>query len=107
MPNYIDMSGQRIGRVTVVRHAGTTHYRATLWECKCDCGKTFFETRANLTSGNVKSCGCLRRERALTQNKKHGMRHTRQYRIWLNMKNRCNNPKDQVYYNYGGRGIYA
>ena len=107
MPNYIDMSGQRIGRVTVVRHAGTTHYRATLWECKCDCGKTFFETRANLTSGNVKSCGCLRRERALTQNKKHGMRHTRQYRIWLNMKNRCNNPKDQVYYNYGGRGIHV
>ena len=105
MPSFIDMSGQRIDRVTVVRRVGTTHYRAPIWECKCDCGKIFYETRGNLLSGKVTSCGCKRRERALLQNRKHGMRHSRQYRIWLNMKNRCNNAKGQDYDNYGGRGI--
>lgn len=26
--------------------------------CKCDCGKTIYVRRCNLTSGNTKSCGC-------------------------------------------------
>lgn len=36
---------------------------------------------------------------------KHGLRYTRLYRIWLNMKNRCNNPKTWAYEFYGERGI--
>ena len=36
---------------------------------------------------------------------KHGLRYTRLYRIWLNMKNRCNNPKTWAYSFYGGLGI--
>ena len=27
------------------------------------------------------------------------------YRSWCNMRNRINNPKDKMYYLYGGRGI--
>lgn len=38
-------------------------------------------------------------------NYKHGQRKTRLYRIWANMKNRCNNPKSTFYDRYGGRGI--
>lgn len=29
----------------------------------------------------------------------------RLYRIWVSMKNRCQNPRNYVYYNYGGRGV--
>ena len=106
MPNFIDMTGQRIHNVTVVRRAGKTKYGTTLWECICDCGKTFYETRCNLMGGNVKSCGCLRNKRTATLNLKHGESHkTRTYRIWLNMKNRCSNQRGQDYDNYGGRGI--
>lgn len=36
---------------------------------------------------------------------RHGLRYTRVYRIWLNMKNRCNNTKTWAYRFYGGRGI--
>lgn len=36
---------------------------------------------------------------------KHGLRHTRQYRIWLMMKNRCFNKRCDRYNDYGGRGI--
>lgn len=35
----------------------------------------------------------------------HGLRHSRIYIIWRNMKRRCNNPKDKRYSRYGGRGI--
>ena len=36
---------------------------------------------------------------------KHGLKHTRQYRIWLQMKNRCFNKNTSRYKDYGGRGI--
>lgn len=35
----------------------------------------------------------------------HGGRYTRLYNIWLNMKQRCSNPKASHYEYYGGRGI--
>jgi hypothetical protein len=35
----------------------------------------------------------------------HGKRHTRVYRCWAGMKQRCTNPNDKGYYRYGGRGI--
>ena len=36
---------------------------------------------------------------------KHGEGKTRLYRIWASMKQRCNNPHDHAYQEYGGRGI--
>lgn len=36
---------------------------------------------------------------------KHGKKHTRLYRIWLQMKNRCYNTRTKRYPDYGGRGI--
>ena len=38
-------------------------------------------------------------------NYKHGGKGTRLYRIWLNMKNRCYNPRTPRFHDYGGRGI--
>lgn len=35
----------------------------------------------------------------------HGMSRTRLYKIWTDMKTRCNNPNTPYYYNYGARGI--
>lgn len=39
------------------------------------------------------------------RNHRHGMRYTKQYRTWRNIKNRCLNPNHPQYYMYGGRGI--
>lgn len=36
---------------------------------------------------------------------KHGMFGTRPYGIWVGMKSRCYNKKNEKYKNYGGRGI--
>jgi len=37
--------------------------------------------------------------------KKHGKSNTTIYKCWADIKQRCNNPKDCRYYDYGGRGI--
>ena len=36
---------------------------------------------------------------------KHGMSKTRLYSIWRHMKDRCNNPNNNWYHLYGGKGI--
>lgn len=38
-------------------------------------------------------------------NVKHGMKRTRFYQVWADMKRRCTNPRATGYANYGGRGI--
>ena len=40
-----------------------------------------------------------------TKNTKHGMANTSIYSIWHSMKQRCLNPNNTNYKNYGGRGI--
>lgn len=62
----IDLTGQRFGKLTVVKFLGMvrdsqnrTHSK---YLCKCDCGN-FTEVRAgNLRNGGVKSCGCIRKD---------------------------------------------
>jgi hypothetical protein len=67
--------------------------------CRCDCGKL---TTVSFTNwGTTRSCGCLR----VSPTYSHGMAHTREYRIWLGILARCNNPTKHDYPHYGGRGI--
>jgi hypothetical protein len=65
--NFLDMTGWRFGRLTVLRVAPVSKngaQRCRTWWVKCDCGSP--ERRVNgttLRQGNTKSCGCLVRER--------------------------------------------
>ena len=109
MAKRIDMTGQKYGRVTVVSYAGISEDRRALWKCVCECGTTFITRGKDLRSGKVTSCGCARREhcseRMTEANTKHGLRHTRLYVVWRDMKSRINNTKNKSYPHYGGRGI--
>ena len=55
----IDLVGQQFGRLTVLRRS---EERASLWECRCDCGNTSVQTTYRLINGMAKSYGCLHRE---------------------------------------------
>lgn len=104
-----DITGQRFGRLTVIRPTGEkTDSGGYVWECKCDCGAICKAGYKYLIRGKTKSCGCLRREHLRKVQKtqlKHGGRHTRLYNIWCCMKQRCTNPHSPDYTRYGGRGI--
>lgn len=43
--------------------------------------------------------------RELKPNEMHGGHHLPEYKVWVAMKQRCENPKNLGYANYGGRGI--
>lgn len=100
MPKFKDLTGEKFGNLTVLRRLNYCQTGHTyLWECKCDCGKITIVRGGNLRTGHTISCGC---KKGLI---KHNKWDTRLYRIYTNMKQRCNNPKNVWYKNYGARGI--
>lgn len=102
MSKIIDLTGQKFGRLTLLRFVEKRKSRA-FWLCKCDCGNEKIVGVPNLKNGGIKSCGCLRKEKP--NGLKHGMRGTRFYNTWRGTKQRCDNKKGTGYNNYGGRGI--
>lgn len=110
-PNFIDLTGQRFGRLTVIELTGRHDWRLR-WRCACDCGTIKIVGGDPLRTGRTKSCGCLGREHAanfgsITRplNTRHGMDGTKEYRAWHSMIQRCYNPRCIGYARYGGRGI--
>ncbi len=109
MGKEFDITGQKFGRLTAIRlerieprkGGGTTHY----WVCRCECGIEKIIRKAQLLNGKTNSCGCLQKEKAREVNKTHGLRKTKLYKKWLDIKKRCYNKNSQYYYCYGARGI--
>ena len=60
---FIDITGQRFGRLIAVKPVGRNTGGNIKWECKCDCGNTKIILATSLKSGYTKSCGCLKRDR--------------------------------------------
>ncbi len=115
MPAFIDLTGEKYGRLVVKEYVGIISGR-THWFCMCDCGNEIVTSSNSLRRGRTKSCGCLRKECAASHAKmagaargmqmlKHGQCGTRLYNVWKSMHQRCFNPKDKFYKDYGGRGI--
>lgn len=98
MPKFIDLTGKRFSRWTVVAPAESTTGKTT-WRCRCDCGVERDVIGRNLTNGRSSSCGCYKVEKEAKRpprtliNTYHGA------------KQRCQNPNDRAYASYGGRGI--
>jgi hypothetical protein len=99
----IDRVGLKYGRLLVVSRAGNKSEKDTnaRWNCRCECGNTSVTYGQDLQREKVKSCGCLNAERIL----KHGMSYTNVHAVWRVMRDRCANPNNPAYKNYGGRGI--
>ncbi len=54
--------GKKFGRLTVTGYSYKDQRGNRIWSCHCDCGNITQVAAANLHAGNVKSCGCLRRD---------------------------------------------
>jgi hypothetical protein len=104
MPKSIDYTGETFGRLTVEafvgnRRVGTQSKR--FWRCRCQCGTVIERPTSAFTTGNTSSCGCLLHD-SIT---KHGGYLSAVYKVWHAMIERCRNPGDPSYSDYGGRGI--
>jgi len=56
------MIEKRFGRLTVVRELEERQDRRIVCECECNCGNYVNVKKIYLTTGQTRSCGCLKRE---------------------------------------------
>lgn len=98
----IDLTGQRLGRLVALEPTEKRNGKGSVvWRCLCDCGNECFINSPDLRKGHTRSCGCLVKDVNII----HGMSKTLIYKIWKSMNQRCDNPNNTGYKDYGGRGI--
>lgn len=100
----VAIPGQRFGRLVV-----QSRLHGDACQCVCDCGNEKVTLFSNMKRGLTKSCGCLNREVTAARNsidkRTHGQSTTPEYKTWQIMWQRCANPNDKDFRNYGARGI--
>lgn len=105
MGKFVDLTGQKFGRWTVIEKAQTSSTGHIKWHCKCECGAEREVASYSLLEHKSISCGCFRIEQTKKTNTKHGDSYSRLHKIWSGIKKRCYNKQSPCYKNYGGRGI--
>lgn len=100
-----NLIGNKYGFLLVVSSAGSrrvgkqTH---AWWLARCDCGVELEVRASRLKEGSTRSCGHLSRTGGKV---KHGMSRSKVYRVWQQIHQRCSNPNNRSFKNYGARGI--
>ncbi len=62
--SYKSETGNRYGRLLVLKDAGRDKHGRALWLCRCDCGKEKIAPGFKLRGVQVRSCGCYRSEKS-------------------------------------------
>lgn len=108
--------GDKFNRLTIidqpkiVEHYGIGANKAHF---QCECGTIKYLKVTSVVNGTLKSCGCLKAEKArermikanLYREDLHGQTQTRLYRIWAGLKSRTTNKKSKRSKDYIDRGI--
>lgn len=107
--NRLNLSGQAFGCLVVLNEVDPRRHpnqRLTrYWSCRCACGNVIEVSQDNLRHGHTASCGCNKKAAISLANRTHGQRKSRTYKSWLCMKQRCSNPNNAAFKDYGARGI--
>jgi len=96
--NFIDITGEKYGKLEVISYAGKTKSGNAKWLCVCECNNQKIIEATKLKNGHTKSCGCSKTVR-------NGLSRSRIYRVWKCMIARCDNYENDNYYWYGFKGI--
>lgn len=100
-----DLTGAVFRMLTVVSKTDERHRDGQIiWECICECGNRCYMPGTYLKNNKARSCGCIHGNFIHGENKS-SEKVTNEYKIWIGIKNRCNNSNEPGYKNYGGRGI--
>lgn len=93
-----DHTGRTFGKWTALSRGSNRGVRTT-WLCRCDCGTEREVMTNHLVRGTSKSCGCTPHTVAEPRSE-HPL-----YGTWCNIVQRCTNPNNPQYRDYGARGI--
>lgn len=110
MASRRDITGQAFGRLTAI-HPAPPLNGASRWLFKCECGTEKVVRTYSVTSGVIRSCGCLHNERCKTglNRRRHGDagkgRVTRLHNLWRGIIKRCADNFPDPNRVYRARGI--
>lgn len=103
MGKKVEMIGRTFGRWTVLAESKERTKSGTIrYKCICQCGTVREVSGCLLRNGDSTSCGCYNHEIITKQD---AVYKERLYSVWMSMKDRCRNPNNKAYRNYGARGI--
>lgn len=100
MKKHLDLTNEVFGNLTVLHEVENAKYKS--WFCQCSCGNTKQIVQQRLRDGSTQSCGCIKPNK----DKFRAIKSLSSlYKVWSSLKQRCNNPNNQAYSLYGGKGI--
>ena len=106
------MKGVKFSRWTINSDDSIVDGKHRFQECICDCGTIRIVRTDGLKNGRSKSCGCLKNELTKTRNSERiyaisddPMYKQPEYHVWQAAYQRCFNPNNNYYKDYGARGI--
>lgn len=99
---YDECIGTTVNHLKFIKEIERSKRNRRQFIVRCECGKEFKCEGVMVFNRSIRSCGCFKRSGL---NKTHGLTNTPEYQIWASMIQRCVNPNDESYVNYGGRGI--
>lgn len=106
--------GDRFGTRVVIEELPERRYTYVVYRVKCDCGEISELTGHYLRHSNKDCRKCstnknkIRGESHWAYKHGHASRANKRvpyYNVWVSLRSRCNNPNDEQYKDYGGRGI--
>lgn len=108
-PNVKDLTGYVYHDLTIIQFAGLDKHNNKYWHAKCACGVVKVVAGQHLPSGRIRSCGCYARrlnsQRRLTHGESNSTGNTPEYSAYSRARQRCTNPANKSFADYGDRGI--
>lgn len=103
-----DLINKKFAWLTVIAKTKRRRAHASTWICQCDCGKKVIATTPQLQLYRITSCGCKRKEHTELKKKlrKKGKKPI-EYLLWKSLIDRCHNPKNYFYKDFGDVGVYV
>lgn len=98
--DYNSMMGNKKYMMTIIGIVGKHPTRGMLILCKCDCGNEKEVEYNHFRRGHNKSCGCKQNPKIVEYDWKHPL-----YKILAGIKDRCINPNNSSYDDYGAKGV--
>lgn len=107
---FRNLTGMKFGLLEVESFGGLRQLKGqkvSCWNCICACGKTKMVMAANLLRGMTGSCSssCPKRKELAGSTLINDIKNKNEYRCWIHMLSRCENPKSHIYKYYGGKGV--
>lgn len=104
--DHANWIGWKTGKLAIIEYRGLRRFKgggkASIFLFRCDCGREFEAQKSNVV-GRRNSCGCDAKRPQYVLSK--GISKHPLGKVFWAMHDRCSNPDNKSYQNYGGRGI--